>query len=112
MDAVTIASTDEILDGTMKGFTTGGKQVLVANVNGKFYAMKAVCSHMSGYLPAGELNGNVVTCPVHHAQFDVITGKVHRNVNPVFRIPTKGRGATDLPAYEVEVTGNEVRVKI
>jgi len=112
MKFTTVAKTNEIPKGTMKGFTVNGKQILVANVNGKFYAMDAVCSHSYGYLPAGKLNDNIVTCPVHRAQFDVLSGKVHKNVNTLMRLSTGGKGATDLNTYEVEVEGNEIKIKI
>ena len=36
----------------MKGFTVNGKQILVANAEGSFFVLDAICSHMQGYLPA------------------------------------------------------------
>jgi nitrite reductase/ring-hydroxylating ferredoxin subunit len=31
--------------GTMKNITAGGKEILVVNVNGDFYAMNDICNH-------------------------------------------------------------------
>jgi len=95
----------------MKGFTAQNKQILVANVAGTYYAMDAVCSHMNGYLPAGKLQNNIVICPVHRSQFDVTTGKVHKNVPALLRLST-GKGATDLNSYQVVVVGDEIKIKI
>ena len=95
----------------MKGFTVENKQILIANVGGTFYAIDAVCSHMNGYLPAGELKNSIVICPVHKAQFDVITGKVQKNVNTMFKLST-GRGANNLNIYQVIVEGNNIKIKI
>jgi nitrite reductase/ring-hydroxylating ferredoxin subunit len=109
---ITIAKINEIPEGTMKGFTVGNKQILVANVNGKFYATDALCPHKQAYLPNGKLKGNIVTCPLHGAQFDVVSGKVQKNINPLIRILTGGKGVTDLNTYEIKVEGNKIKVKI
>ena len=111
MQTVQVTQTQNIPAGSMKGFTVENKQILIANVAGIFYAIDAICSHMNGYLPAGELKNNIVICPVHRAQFDVTTGKVHKNVNTMFRLST-GRQATDLNSYEVIVEGNDIKIKI
>ena len=43
----------DVPDGKMKGFTVGSKYILIANVDGNFYAVTAVCPHRGGYLPVG-----------------------------------------------------------
>lgn len=53
-------------------------EVAVFNVNGTLYGTQAQCTHMGGPLCEGKLDGAVVTCPFHGAQFDVTTGKVLR----------------------------------
>lgn len=117
--ATTVASARDIAIGQMKGVTVAGRQILIANVGGEYHAMDALCSHAQGYLPAGRLHEDVVTCPVHGAQFDVTTGcmvinlpgKVRRKVNPGCRLRA-GHGFTDLRTYEVVVEGEEIKVKI
>jgi nitrite reductase/ring-hydroxylating ferredoxin subunit len=52
--------------------------VAVFNVTGSFYATQSKCTHKQGELSQGKLDGSVVTCPKHGAQFDVITGAVLR----------------------------------
>jgi len=80
-------------------------------MGGDFYAMDAVCSHLSGYLPKGRLEKGVVTCPVHGAQFDITTGRVVKNVGMSIRMATR-REATDLKTYKVKVVGDEVLVAV
>jgi nitrite reductase/ring-hydroxylating ferredoxin subunit len=117
--AITVAKASDIPVGQMKGFTIEGKQILVANVNGEYYAMDAICSHEQGYLPAGHLRNEVVICPVHGAQFDVTTGcmvidlpgKVHKNVNLDCRLRA-GHDAMDLRTYDIVVDGNELKVLV
>jgi 3-phenylpropionate/trans-cinnamate dioxygenase ferredoxin component len=111
MQLIQIARTQDIPVGQMKGFTVENKQILVANVAGKYYAMDALCSHMHGYLPAGTLQNNIVICPVHRAQFDVTTGKVHKNVNAMIRL-SSGGGAKDLNIYDLLVEGDVIKIKI
>jgi nitrite reductase/ring-hydroxylating ferredoxin subunit len=101
----------EIPAGSMKGFTVRGRKILLANVDGSFYAMDAVCSHMQGYLPGGKLEGKTVTCPVHHSQYDVTTGKVIRNVSWPVKALTR-RSASDLATFRVEVKEGAVFVEV
>ncbi len=106
-----ICSVSEIPSGSMKGFTVNGKQILVANADGSFYAMDAVCSHMQGYLPDGKILGKTVTCPVHGSQYDVTSGKVLRNVSWLIKMGT-GRSASDLRTFPVEVKDGQVFVDV
>jgi nitrite reductase/ring-hydroxylating ferredoxin subunit len=72
---VEVAKVKEIPDKTMKHIEVDGKEVLIANVGGKFYAIGDRCGHMNALLSMGNLTANIVTCPFHGARFDVITGK-------------------------------------
>jgi nitrite reductase/ring-hydroxylating ferredoxin subunit len=70
-------------------------KICVANVEGKYYAIGNVCTHMGGPLAEGKLEGNVVQCPWHGSRFDITTGKVLR--------PSAVR---EEPTYEVKVEDN------
>jgi nitrite reductase/ring-hydroxylating ferredoxin subunit len=72
---VEVAKVNEIPNETMKHIEVDGKEILIANVGGKFYAIGDRCGHMNALLSMGNLTGNIVTCPFHGARFDVITGK-------------------------------------
>jgi|WetSurMetagenome_2_1015567.scaffolds.fasta_scaffold360173_1 nitrite reductase/ring-hydroxylating ferredoxin subunit len=117
--AVIVAKASDIPIGQMKGFTVADKKILIANVAGKLYSMDALCSHAQGYLPTGRLDNDVVTCPVHGAQFDVTTGcmvinlpgKVRKNVNLNCRFQA-GHGIVDLRTYQVTVEGNEIKIRM
>ena len=81
---VEVAKVHEITNGKMKHVEVEGKDVLLANIDGKFYAMSDRCGHMNALLSMGNLTGNLVTCPFHGARFDVTTGKKmsEPNLNP------------------------------
>jgi nitrite reductase/ring-hydroxylating ferredoxin subunit len=72
---VEIAKVNDISDGKMKHVEVDGKEVLIANVGGKFYAINDRCGHMNALLSMGNLTGNTVTCPFHGAKFDATTGR-------------------------------------
>jgi nitrite reductase/ring-hydroxylating ferredoxin subunit len=72
---VEVGKVSEISDGKMKHVEVDGKEVLIANVGGKFYAISDRCGHMNALLSMGNLTGNTVTCPFHGAKYDVTTGK-------------------------------------
>ncbi len=67
--------------------------VAVFNVGGRLLGTQAQCTHMGGPLCEGKLDGSVVTCPFHGAQFDVATGMVLR-----------GPAQQQLQLYAVRVT--------
>jgi nitrite reductase/ring-hydroxylating ferredoxin subunit len=105
-----VCEISDIPKGTMKGFTVKDKQILLANVDGNFYAMDAICSHMHGYLPSGTLERNIVICPVHRAQFDVTSGKVSKNVSGAVRLITGG--AKDMQTYKISMKENQIYVDL
>ncbi len=86
--------------GSLRKVSVGGEDVLIANVDGRLYAITNTCTHRGGPLNEGELEGSTVTCPWHGGQFDVKTGKV---VGPP---PMK-----DEVSFDVRVEGAGVLLK-
>ena len=107
-DYVNAVKKSEIPAGKMKMVNLNGKEVLIANVDGSYYAIGTICTHKAGNLSQGTLEGNIVTCPRHHAKFDVTTGKV---VSP----PKMGLfhpKIQDEPAYSVKIENEDIMVKL
>ena len=68
---VEVAKTSEITNRQMKHVEVKGKEILIANINGKFYALNDRCGHMNALLSMGNLaNDNIVTCPFHGASWE------------------------------------------
>ena len=84
----------------MKCVAVDGERVLLARVDGRFYAVREICGHRNAPLSRGKLDGYSVECPLHFAQFDVRTGKL-----------IDGPASADLPIYETLVEGDTVFVK-
>jgi nitrite reductase/ring-hydroxylating ferredoxin subunit len=104
---VKVAESSEIPVGKMRMFRIGEKEYLVANVDGKYYAMGNRCTHAGADLSQGSLEGNVLTCPRHKAKFDVTTGKVISGP----KIPLFHPKINDEPSYEVKVEGTALMLK-
>lgn len=76
MAKVMVGKASELGEGKMTGVTAGGKEILVANVGGTYYAMNNICTHAGAQLHEGRLEGKQVICPWHGAKWDVTTGNL------------------------------------
>jgi nitrite reductase/ring-hydroxylating ferredoxin subunit len=101
-----VAETTDVPPGSMMMVKINKKELLIANVDGKFYAIDNRCTHMKGDLSKGTLKGKIVTCPVHGSQFNVTTGKNIQGPKILFYRAKTG----DLNSYEVKIDGNDVLV--
>jgi nitrite reductase/ring-hydroxylating ferredoxin subunit len=97
---IPIAHIADIPDGTMKCVAVERARVLLAHVGGRFYAISDICGHRNAPLSRGRLDGHVVECPLHFAQFDVRDGKL-----------LDGPVAADVAVYQVRVADGTVFVK-
>ncbi len=77
---------------------------MIANVNGKYYAIGSKCTHSGGDLSQATLEGNIVTCPKHHAKFNITTGKVISQPKMGLFHPK----ADDEPTYQVKVENENI----
>ncbi|MGA8844471.1 MAG: Rieske 2Fe-2S domain-containing protein [Nitrososphaeraceae archaeon] len=64
---------NEITSGQMKHIEINGKEITIANLEGKFYAISDRCGHMNARLSNGNVHQNIVTCPFHGTNFDIIS---------------------------------------
>jgi quinone-modifying oxidoreductase subunit QmoC len=99
MGFVEVANVSELDDGQMIGFEVAGRRILLAKVEGEFFAIGATCTHERSNLDQGALLGHVVYCPLHYSAFDVRSGAV---LGPPAECP--------VPAHEVRVEDGKVLV--
>jgi nitrite reductase/ring-hydroxylating ferredoxin subunit len=97
---VPVASTADIPSGGMKCVAVERARVLLAHVEGQFYAISDICGHRNAPLSRGRLAGHIVECPLHFAQFDVRSGKL-----------IDGPVSADVAVYEVRVEGDTVYLR-
>jgi nitrite reductase/ring-hydroxylating ferredoxin subunit len=70
----TVARSEELPEGVMRE-AFAGEPLLLVRVDGVVRAASAVCPHKFGLMAEGELQGALLTCPVHTATFDLATGR-------------------------------------
>lgn len=99
-DYVEVAERKDIQPSTMKAVEVNGEKVCIANVEGKYYAIGNVCTHLGGPLAEGKLEGYEVQCPWHGSRFDIRTGKV-----------TRPPATRPEPIYEIKVDDDSIFVK-
>ena len=71
-----LCTDDDVSEGEMRAFEIGETRVALYCVDGHFFATSNVCPHAFALLTDGWLDGTVVECPLHAAQFDICTGAV------------------------------------
>lgn len=76
MGLVEVARVTNVGEGEMKGVEAGGKEILIANVDGTHFAIGNRCTHMGCMLSNGALKGETVTCSCHGSVFSLKTGNV------------------------------------
>ena len=89
-----------------------GRDVVVANQDGSYYAFSDRCTCVShfaghsgseadsfGHLSEGKLDGDTVVCPLHSTVFDLKTGS-----------PVSGFGEIPLNIYEVQLQNDDLLV--
>lgn len=100
--AVPIGKTSAIRPGELAAFEVGGTRIAVANAGGRYYAVDELCTHeQCSLVEEGTLDGTVITCGCHGAQFDVTNGQV---LAPPAVEPLK--------VYPVQVAGDDLHVEV
>ena len=97
---VPVAKVSELSPGQMKWVAVNGERRVLANVEGTFYAISDVCGHRNAPLSRGKLDGYLIECPLHYAQFDVRTGGL-----------VNGPVSTAVPIYQVCIEADTVYIK-
>jgi nitrite reductase/ring-hydroxylating ferredoxin subunit len=88
-----VANKSDLKEGGLLGVQIDSKRIVLSMVEGKVYAMNAVCTHKGAPLEEGTLLGYDLKCPWHFALFDIRSGKV--SARTVW--------AKDLESYPVQV---------
>jgi nitrite reductase/ring-hydroxylating ferredoxin subunit len=113
-----VARVEDLPEGTHKVVEAGGREIGIFNVRSHYYALPSNCLHQNGPLCRGTASGTVeanaetgwkpewvrdgeiIVCPWHTAEFDIITGQCL--ADPRRRLTT----------YEVTVVGSEIKVRM
>lgn len=99
--APTLGKVSDVPAGSVAAFQIEGKQVSVANVDGRLFAFDDACTHRGCSLATGSLNGTSLTCPCHGSVFQVTDGSV-----------INGPATRPLLTYDVEVVDGEMSISV
>lgn len=102
MGKIIVGKVSDFTVGKMQKVTIDGKDVLVANIDGEYYAINDTCTHAGASLAEGSLEGTVVTCGWHGAKFDCKTGKLSA-------FPAKIK---DLNSYKIVVESENIFIEV
>jgi nitrite reductase/ring-hydroxylating ferredoxin subunit len=124
-----VGKKDEVSVGKMKYVEVQGKEIVISNIGGKFYAMDDRCGHMNAGLSMGNIsNDGIVTCPFHGARFDATTGKkvkepVLTSLQQMEPLPKTWQNymeqagqlmshikTYDQETYEIQVEGDRIKI--
>ncbi len=97
---VKVAKLSDLAPGQGKTVDAAGRELALFNVGGTFHAIDNACKHRGGSLGEGELDGSIVTCPLHAWTYDVSTGEC-------FDDP-----ACHIDKFPVKVEGDDVLVEV
>jgi nitrite reductase/ring-hydroxylating ferredoxin subunit len=101
MGFVKLASINDAKPNSMIGVTVNGQKILLANINGNYYALGDKCMHRGCQLSKGRLEGETVICPCHGSTYDIKTGNFLKG-------PTKKA----QPKYELKIENNDVMIDL
>ena len=76
---VKVASTNDLKHGEKMSFQGNGSDILVINLNSKYFAIGNICTHMGCRLSDGTIRDESIQCRCHGSIFDIKTGKVLGN---------------------------------
>lgn len=106
----------DIFEGGIAGVELNGESIAFCKYSGKIYAVSRKCGHLNAKLDKGTLNGYILTCPLHFAQFDITTGEALIGPVPIERIKNSismvNDKMKDLKTYKVKIEKNEIFVDI
>ena len=96
----TVMRAEDLGDGRPTKVEAGGVAVLVVRSGESVFALSDRCSHLSGPLHEGRLDGDCIVCPWHGSAFRLRDGSV-----------AAGPARAPQPAYDVRVHDGGVQVK-
>ncbi len=96
---VKVAQTGDLAPGEMMVVLVRRQRILLANVEGKYWAISDACPHAGAFLSVGTLIGNRLICTLHGSCFNIENGA-----------PLNPPAMDYLSRYPVRVDGEDILV--
>ncbi len=101
MEKIFVCKTTQISIGQMKKISVDGKDIVIVNIGGNYFAINDTCTHAGASLSEGKIEDSTIICDWHGAQFDCKNGKL-------IKFPAK---IDDLEVYNVVVEEDNILVE-
>ena len=93
--------TRELTEGQLKRVSVEEQPVVLLRLNGRIYAIGAVCSHYGAPLNEGTIVGRTIECPWHASRFSLEDGRV-----------VQGPACAAMPVYDCKIVNDQVQIKL
>jgi nitrite reductase/ring-hydroxylating ferredoxin subunit len=97
---VKVGTEEQFSDGTLHTVAIERQRLVIAQLKGRLFAFDALCPHAQGPMERSEIEGAIVSCPLHAWRFNLEEGGKELH------------GYRDLPCHEVRVSGGDVFVSV
>ncbi|MGX5851418.1 non-heme iron oxygenase ferredoxin subunit [Mesorhizobium sp. PL10] len=98
---ITFCALSDLQEDTVAPFEINDIRVAIYLIDNKVYATNNVCSHAFALLSDGWLEGTLIECPLHGAQFEITSGEV-----------VQGPAECPITVFETKVEGGQVLVRL
>ena len=96
-----LTTTHSLQPGHCRAFTLAGQELLLANVDGKYFAIEDRCSHEDSPLSLGCLKGELISCTLHGSRFNVKTG-----------VPTEEPAIDPVKTFKLRIVEETIEVDL
>jgi nitrite reductase/ring-hydroxylating ferredoxin subunit/uncharacterized membrane protein len=99
-DFTAVLDEKDLPEGTPVVAKAGDFPVCLLRRDGEIFVTGKWCTHLGGPLSEGQIDGDVVTCPWHGSQFDLVTGEVVR-----------GPATINARRFETRIQDGKIEIK-
>jgi len=92
----------DVRPGESRMFILNDTPMAVFNLAGEFFALANECPHAGASLAHGEINGDCVSCRIHHWRFSIRDGTYVDEDKPRYNART----------FETRIVGDELQVDL
>ena len=97
-----VCQVSDVPVGESRMFVVAETMIGVINIDGEFFALANECPHAGASLAHGTIEGDVVSCRIHHWRFSVRDGTYLDENKP----------QCNAKCFPLQIVGNEIQVRL
>jgi len=110
--SIEVAKLSDIAEGGLINVSVNGSEIVLGRYEGKIYAVEKRCKHMRASLNMGTLNGYILTCPLHHMQYDIRSGIALSGPIANVGVPIIDIDSMHLASFEVVLDNGKIKLEL